>query len=172
MVIAEILRVTASRFSRKYRARTSSGDSLVVEGVGLGGSQLSVDLIAQAGIVSRPAKDAIVVALPVGEGRKTMFGIAAHNYQINFIIAEGETTIFSTSADGKTIKARIDLDNTGKIKISNEAQSLHNILDTLIFHIKTFAGGNCVSGSPLSTSAAFLTAIDADKAKLDALLKD
>jgi hypothetical protein len=84
----------------------------------------------------------------------------------------GGTTIYSTTTDGKTIKARIDLDAAGKIKISNDAKSLKSILDSLIVHLAALTTINCVSGSPVTLSPSVIAQLNQDKADLALLLKD
>jgi phage gp45-like len=168
MVIGELLRQTNTWFTRKTQA---PGDALTVQGVGLGKGVKKVTAYQQAGLLSRPPKGTIHIVLPVGEGRNEMYAIAAHNYKINFIISEGETTIFSTSEDGATLKARIDLDNTGKIKISNQAKSLKTIIDSLSTALTTFATG-LNSGTLTAQASSLVTAVSTFRADIALLLKD
>lgn len=149
MVVAELFKVAQSYFQKKSG---SPGTTLILEGSGLGKGTVSIPSYGPAGIHSRPAKNARFIALPVGEGRRELISIACHDYDIHFVIGEGETTIYSTSSDGKTVKARIDLDNTGKIAIYNSSKSLKTILSNLISGIQgltyiPYPGG--VAGPPV-----------------------
>jgi len=168
-MVAEIIKTIRPYFQKKSGA---AGQDCVIEGVGMGKRTISVGLFGPAGIMSAPPKDAVVIALPVGEGRRLMYGIACKNYKLDIVIDGGETTIFSTNYAGDTIKARIDLGGDGKIKISNATQSLHKILDDLIAHLKAASTINCVSGSPVTFSPATITNLTADATALGQLLKD
>jgi len=154
------------------RSSSAPGDSFVVKAKGIGGGILKLNLFQQPGLISRPPKGTRIVALPVGNGRREMYSIATKNYEINFTISEGATTIFSTSSDGKTLKARVELDNTGKIKIANESKSLKTILDSLIDHLAALTTIPAAVGVPLTLAPTVITQLNADKADLALLLKD
>jgi len=64
------------------------------------------------------------------------------------------------------------VDSNGLAQIKNATKSLYTILNNIITHLETFAGGNVVSlGAPLATSAAAITNLTADALDLAALLK-
>ena len=67
---------------------------------------------------------------------------------------------------------QINVDASGLAQIKNATKSLYTILNNIITHLETFAGGNVVSlGAPLATSAAAITNLTADALDLAALLK-
>jgi phage gp45-like len=165
-LIAELAKVTSTYFS-KYHG--SPGSVLNIEAKGLGDSSLSAEGYQHHGFASNPPKGTRVITLPIGRGRVT---VAERNYQVSVDMGYGGTTIYSTTTDGKTIKARIDLDAAGKIKISNDAKSLKSILDSLIVHLAALTTINCVSGSPVTLSPSVIAQLNQDKADLALLLKD
>jgi phage gp45-like len=168
-MVAELATITETEIDRSSSA---PGDSFVIKAKGLGGGMLKLNLYQQPGLVSRPPKGTRAIAIPVGEGRREMYSIATKNYEINFTISEGATTIYSTSADGKTLKARIELDNTGKIKIANETKNLKTILDGLIDHLAALTTIPAVVGTPLTLNPTVIANLNADKAALALLLKE
>jgi len=67
---------------------------------------------------------------------------------------------------------QINVDASGLAQIKNATKSLYTILNNIITHLETFAGGNVVSlGAPLATSAAAITNLTADALDLASLLK-
>lgn len=168
-MVAELVEITETELDRKS---SSPGDSFIIKGTGLGKRVLTVNLFQQPGLVSRPTPGTRVVTIPIGAGRREVYAIATKNYAINFQISEGATTIYSTSTDGETLKARIELDNTGKIRVLNESKSLKTVLDSILSHLAALTTINCVSGSPVTLSPATIAQLNADKADLALLLKD
>jgi len=112
---------------RSYTGKRNGepGNTVFVEANGLGGIGMNVEAWAQAGIFSRPPKGTRGVFVPLGRGRNCGVIIAMHNYQVVIDwTEEGETTIFSTTADGQTVKARIDLKADGNIYLNGTSKYL------------------------------------------------
>jgi hypothetical protein len=74
-----------------------------------------------------------------------------------------------------TAGGNLEIQNTntgGLIQVKNATKSLYTVLNNIITHLSTFAGGNVVSlGAPLATSAAAITQLTTDAADLAALLE-
>ena len=117
MVTAELGTVDSTTYEKKDPA---PGKCVIAKTKGLGGGVTTEEMYQAPGLVSRPPKGARHVRVPVGNGRKCIVSIACKNYAVDVEVVEGETTIFSTTADGKTVKARVDLKADGTISVNNE----------------------------------------------------
>lgn len=151
--------------------RSAPGPAVVITGTGIGGIAREREVFNPAGFASMPPKDAHGLFFPLG-GRYGVV-IGGHNYKVTISLADGETEIFSTTADGATLKAQIVLGADGKVKVVNDAgKSLKTILTTLIQHVRDLATINCVVGSPVTLNPATIANLNADVTELAALLKD
>jgi len=160
-VIAELVRV-ASTSLKKWHA--APGTAIVITGKGLGGAAIETEIAHPPGIFGRPPKDFHGVFLPVGRGRRYGVIVAGLNYSLNINISAGETAVYSTDANG-TVKARIDLDASGNIKLNGATKRLvtYGELNTALGVFLTalnlkFAtkldGGGAAGGLSLDISAA------------------
>lgn len=77
----------------------------------------TVQLMSQTGEHNNPPNDSDVVILSIGEAFKIAI---ASDDAIEFDILPGEKVIYSTSEDGKTLKAYAHLKNNGDIHVINE----------------------------------------------------
>ena len=120
-----------------------------------------------AGIDATPPKGSLVVTLESGETMR--FAIASCDF-ISPESAEGEFEIYSSN--GTTKKARVKCRQDGTIYIAskNNSENLAAILNELTNAVKTLAAGTCVSGSPLTTSAAAITALNTALTDISKLL--
>jgi len=168
-MVGELLKVVSTKSQKKAGV---PGYAIIVKGIGIGGYTIEAELIQQAGITSHPPKDSIVLAFPVGEGRRSMYALACKNNNANNTTDPGETLLFSTGTDGKTVQAQVDLGIDGKIQIKNTAKSLKKILDDLITHLAALTTIPAVVGTPLTLNPAVITQLNADKAALALLLKE
>ena len=116
--MAELVTVVRSYIAN----RNGAGQSVLVQATGLGKAGLNATIYGQAGVFSRPPKGTRGICVRVGQEK---LALAFHNYQvvINWT-DEGETTIFSTTADGATVKARIDLKADGNIYLNGTSKYL------------------------------------------------
>jgi phage gp45-like len=172
MVMAELCEVDSTSNTKKG---SSPGKSIVVKGVGLGGAVTTTELYQQSGLVSRPPKGARIIQIPVGFGRRLMIAIASKNYSVDVSVNEGETEIFSTTADGKTVKAEICAGNDGLIKFKNTSKSLKGVLDAQNQALKTFAttSSSATTAPQIAAAAAtLLTSLAQTDADISALLKE
>lgn len=165
----ELGKLTKAFFSTFHGARGSANN---IFADGLGGAGLSAESYQHHGFSSAPPKGTTVIFVPVGRGRKYGVVCAEHNYQVSVEMAYGGTTIYSTTADGKTVKARIELDNAGLIKVTNGTKSLKTVLDSIITHLSALTTIPCVNGSPVTLAPAVITQLTQDKTDLALLLKD
>lgn len=169
MGVAELVEVVRTYAGRLWGG---PGETLNVEGKGLGGAGLNATAYHHAGFFSRPPKGSRGIVLYLGQSRREGIVIATHNYNVMVNLSEGETAIYSTTTDGKTVKAQVVLDSAGKIKVANTSRSLNVILRTLIQHVRDLTTINCVSGSPVTLSPASIAQLNADLSALAELLKD
>lgn len=151
------------------------GVTMYVEGQGLGKAGLNAEVYQAPGIISRPTKGAKGVFLPVGPGQRYGIVIGLHNYKVVVTPGEGGTTTYSTDSTGATVQAKIELDNAGKIRISNATQSLKSQLDSLLTALSAFATTCATSQTdPILAGAATTLGplLTATKAQIALLLKD
>ena len=135
-MMAELFRITDSVLKRWHSA---PGDAVVVVGEGLGKQTIEAELYQPSGIMGQPPKGARGVFLPIGKGRRYGVLIATQNYQITIDIAQGETLVYSTTSDGKTIKAQVKLDGFGNIDFNGSSKRLvtYGELNTALQGFKT-----------------------------------
>ncbi len=120
-VIAELIQIASSAIKTWHGA---PGDAVVVTGSGERGLAVEAEVYAPAGFLSRPPKDARGVFIPLGGSRKYGVVISGHNYKVSISLAGGETAIFSTTADGATLKANIVLKADGTIEFNGNTKRL------------------------------------------------
>ena len=113
--MAELVKIASATVKR---LRGAPGDAVVVTGKATGGQAVEAEVYAPAGLLSRPPKDARGVFLPLGGSRRYGVVIAGHNYKVTISLADGETAIFSTTADGATLKAQIVLKADGTVVVN------------------------------------------------------
>lgn len=168
MGIAELVKVASSALKRWHSA---PGNAINISATGLGGQAVEAELFELPGIFSRPVADARAVVINIGEGRRYAVAIAGHDYRVNINISAGETCIYSQDSGG-TVQARIDLDATGKIGVSNAVgKDLKTILTALIQHVRDLVSINCVVGAPVTLNPATIATLNADIVELGGLLK-
>jgi phage gp45-like len=132
-MMAELVKI-ASAVSKVLHG--APGQAVVITGAGAGGQAVEAEVFAPAGILSRPPKDARGVFIPLGGSRKYGVVLSGHNYKVAISLADGETAIFSTTANGTTLKAQILLRADGTIEINGTAKRL--ITDDLAGLLATF----------------------------------
>lgn len=143
MVTAELAIVDSTTIEKKGAA---PGKAIITKSVGLGGGVTTEEMYQAPGLVSRPSKGARHIKIPVGQGRRYMVSIACKNYNVNVEVGEGETAIFSTTSDGKTVKAKIQLGSDGKIYAGNTEANFATLYFELLGILKDFdTAGNSVT---------------------------
>lgn len=171
-LMAELVKVV-----RSYPENRNGGPGVAhcVEAKGLGGVGLNAEIYQAPGLVSVPPKDTRGVFIPLGAGRRNGVVIAMHNFKVIVTTAAGGTVLYSTTQDGATVQARVELDNLGKIKVSNATQSLKAILDSLSTALTTFASACTASATDptlVAAATALVSAVSAYRTQLALLLKD
>jgi hypothetical protein len=170
-LVAELVTVV-----RNYVANRNGGpgQTVYIEAEGLGKIGLNAELFGQAGIFSRPPKGSRGVFIPIGRGRRYGIVLATHNYQVTVDwVQDGGTTIFSTTADGKTVKARIDLNPDGNIYLNGTSKylvtwgALNSALADLVTWLNAHVHG--IAGTPPVTP---ISGIDITDAKATTLRTD
>lgn len=165
-MIAELVRVVQSRIAIRNAA---PGQQVVVTGKGLGGTSAEAEVYSPHGVFSRPPKGSKVLMLPISGG-KTRVVIAGVNYQVEVeFLLSGETVIYSTDADGDTVKAKIYLDTNGNISLNGNskrfvtyaelASALSSFISALNLHVHGSAGTPPVTPMTLDISAAQTTTV-------------
>ncbi len=115
-LVAELVTVVRSYVANR---NGGPGQTVYAEAEGLGKVGMNAEIYSAPGVFSRPPKGTRGVFLRMGRGSRYGVVIAMHNYQIAINwTTEGETTIFSTTTDGKTVKARADFLNDGSISLN------------------------------------------------------
>jgi len=155
-----LVKISSSKIGRKGSA---PGDAVICQAEATKGDVLTAELYQQPGIYSAPPKGARGIFVPVGGSRKYGVIIATHNYELNIQVAEGETTIYSTTVDGKTIKALISLDGEGNIDFNGNSKRLvtHGELNTALQNMVTWINAHmhatAATGPPVAPTPPLLT---------------
>ena len=149
------------------RFRAAPGDAVIVKSVGLGGADREDPLYQHHGFRSRPVASTRGVRVSLGSGTREGIVIATENYTVNITLADGETAIYSTDANG-AVKAQIILGSDGKIAAKNDAESIATLMADFIDEMT----GATTTGSPTThaMSAATQAALAALKLRFAALL--
>jgi len=113
------MRLIKTALGRKGNA---PGDSYITQAQGSEGDVLTPEVYTLPGIVSCAPDGTLGLFVPFSGRRGVIAG--TNNYQITIDVARGETTIYSTTPDGKTVKARIDLDGSGNIDLNGDSKKL------------------------------------------------
>jgi hypothetical protein len=154
-MIAELVKVIKSKIHQK---KNFPGDSVMCNVQGFFRNVIDSELYALPGVLVVPPKNANLIFIPVGGNRKAGVCIAGHNYQITIQADQGETIIYSTTADGKTVKAQIYLDADGNINLNGNSKrlvtygELNTALAGLVSALNSHTHGGVSSGTS-STAA-------------------
>lgn len=155
-----LMTLVKTAFARKGNA---PGDSYIAQAEGAGGDVLTPEVYTLPGIVSCAPDGTLGVFVPFSGRRGAI--VATNNYQISIDVLRGETTLYSTTPDGKTIKARIDLDGPGNIDLNGNSKKfvtyaeLNTALQALVTALNTaflskLDGGGSSPALTLDISAA------------------
>jgi hypothetical protein len=109
------------------------GNSIVITGEGVPGQTVEKELYQNPGILASPGDDVRTIMIPVGRGRYSVC-IAGHNYALNISVSKGGTVLYSTTPDGKTLKAKIYLKPDGSIELNGSSKTFvtHAELNTAL----------------------------------------
>ena len=147
-----LMTLTKTALARKGNA---PGDSYIAQAEGVKGDVLTPEVYMLPGIVSCAPDGTIGLFVPFSGRRGAI--VATNNYQISIDVARGETTLYSTTPDGKTVKARIDLNGTGNINLNGSSKKLvtyaelNTALQALITALNTALGTKLDGGGTPGT---------------------
>lgn len=150
-MLPELIKVIKSKIAT---IKNYPGPSVVVNGRGL--RDMEVEAYGLAGVVNLPPDGTRVIYLPYGGTRRGAC-LGGHNYKIQHNLSQGEIKIFSTNAEGDTVKASVTLKADGTIIVSGDSVQLNGNSKAFVTH------------SELNTALqTFITALNlAFAAKLD-----
>ncbi len=114
-----LMRLSKTALARKDNA---PGDSYITQAEGASDDVLTPEIYTLPGIVSCAPDGTLGIFVPFSGRRGAI--VATNNYQVQIDLARGETTIYSTTQDGKTVKAQIDLDGDGNIDLNGDSKKL------------------------------------------------
>jgi len=121
-LIATLVKLTRAASSTKGAA---PGKSVVAQAEGFPGQILTPEVYQGPGVYAIPADGTKGVYLPVGGGERYGVVVAVHNYQVEVDVGgQGGMAIYSTTADGATVKAKIVLKPDGTIEINGDSKRL------------------------------------------------
>ncbi len=149
-----LMRLVKTALARKGNAL---GDSYITQAQGSEGDVLTPEVYTLPGIVSCAPDGTIGMFVPFS-GRRGVF-VATNNYQIRIEVLRGETTIYSTTPDGKTVKARLDLDGEGNIDLNGDSKKLvtYTELNTAMQALVTAINNNFATKKDEAGAAGTLT---------------
>jgi hypothetical protein len=116
-----------------YKVKGSSpGKSIVLKTNAAGDQGRETSHYQLHGISSGPTPEDVGIEVSIGTAGRVI--VATHKYKLEVSVTAGETKIFSTSADGQTLKSLIELDVSGNIKLNGDTKTFvtHAELDTAI----------------------------------------
>jgi len=184
-LISTLVSLTKAALKTKGNA---PGQSAVAQAAGLAGQVLTPEIYQAPGLFALPGDGTKGIFLKVGGGGRYGVVVAVQNYQITIDVGgQGGTSIFSTTADGKTVKAKIVLKPDGTIEANGstkrlvtfqELQDVLSAMNTAIkghTHVVTGAAdpsSHVVSGSASASPGLATMSADITTAKTTTLKTD
>jgi hypothetical protein len=142
-----IAKITDILYKRKG---SNTGKSTIIKTSAAGGQERETELYHNPGISSGPTPND--TAVTVESGTSGRISVATQNYRLEVEVTAGQTKIYSTSADGETLKSLIELDTSGNIKLNGDSKAfvthaeLNTALQTFITALNLHVHGS--SGTP------------------------
>lgn len=139
--MGRLVQILRSRVGRK---RTAPGDAIIVQTAAAGNVVRETELYHPPGVASAPTASDQGVEIPLQASSRVV--VATHNYHLDINVGPGQTTIYSTTPNGREVKARIALDNNGNIDLNGSDKALvthaelNNALQVLVAEINAFFG--------------------------------
>ena len=149
-----IAKITDLEYKKKG---SNSGKSAIIKTEAAGGQERETELWHSPGIASGPTPNDIAVSVPSGTNGR--IAVATQNYRLEVEVEAGKTTIYSTSADGETLKSTIVLDVDGNISMNGDTKrfvthaELDSALQTFINALNLHTHPDPVSGTSGPPSA-------------------
>jgi len=110
-LISTLVKITQGALKTKGNA---PGQSAIAQAEGLAGQVLTPEVYQAPGVFGIPGDGTKGVFLKVGGDRYGVV-VAVHNYQVSIDVGKGGVAIFATTADGKTVKAKMVFKADGTI---------------------------------------------------------
>jgi len=102
-----------------YKVKGSApGKAIVLKTRSAGGQERETEHYQLHGIASGATPDAVGIEVSTGTAGRVI--IATQNYNLEVEVTAGATKIYSTTADGKTLKSLIELDVDGNINLNGD----------------------------------------------------
>lgn len=120
-IFSTLVKLTRAKIDTKGNA---PGKSVIAQASGVEGQTMTPEVYQAPGVLAVPPDGATGVYVPIGPSGRYGVVIALQNYQITLDLSPGETAIYSTTADGKTVKAKIVLDDAGDIALNGDSKRL------------------------------------------------
>lgn len=107
-------------------------NTVIAQVLGINGQGQEREVWSTPGVRSCPPTGAVGVWLPIGGDKRVV--VAMQNYRIDINLAQGETAVYSTNADGDTVEAVQVFRADGTIEINGASKSFvtHAELDTAL----------------------------------------
>jgi phage gp45-like len=159
-MISTLLKLSRAKLQTKGNA---PGKSVVMTGEGVEGQSMTAEVYQAPGILAMPGDGTRGIWVPVGGSSRYGVVVAAQNYAINITVEAGETAIFSTTADGKTVQALIKLKADGTIELNGNDKrlvthaELDTALQTFITALNLHTHTSAAAGSPTTPPVASLS---------------
>lgn len=118
-IIATLLKMAAGKLETKGNA---PGKSVTMQGEGVDGQTVKAEVYQAPGVMAIPGDGARGVWLPIGGSSRYGVVVAMQNYALNIQINAGETVIYSTTADGQTVKAQAKFTAGGEIHLNGDTK--------------------------------------------------
>lgn len=141
-----------------YKVKGSApGKSIVLKTRSAGDQERETEHYQIHGIASGATEDSRAVEIATGTAGRVI--IATHNYNLEVEVEAGQTKIYSTTADGKTLKSLINLDIDGNIELNGNSKKFvtHAELNTALQTFVTSLNTNLASKLDGGGTAGVLT---------------
>lgn len=98
---------------------SAPGKAIVLKTRSAGAQERETEHYQLHGIASGTTPDARGIEVSIGTAGRVI--VATHNYNLEVEVEAGQTKIYSTTADGKTLKSLINLDINGNIDLNGDS---------------------------------------------------
>ena len=105
------------------KIKTAPGKSQVLKTESFPGDTLSPELYQTPGIFSRAPKGSKGIFIPLAGSRSVGAVVGTNNYKIEHDIKTGELIVYSSNAEGDTIKASIYFKDDGNIELNGNGDN-------------------------------------------------
>ena len=145
------------------------GKSAVMQAEGVEGQTMSTEVYQAPGIMAIPGDGTRGVWLPIGGSSRYGVVIATQNYALNIEINAGETAIYSSTPDGKTVKALLKLKADGTVEMNGNTKRLvtWDELNTALQAMVGIINSHTHQGSAVGIGIPFTTATPLPATTLD-----